>query len=309
MKINALCGALRPLSVLALTVPVLTGCLVDPDKVTTNEYAVTLPAQLRVYQDQDRNEYVVSGLQINTSTGATETLFGNMFTKWENTSVYDQFNSGLITPLAETSVLTLNEVEMGRVLRYVEQTPADAVDGTGGTLFLLGINDGTPDSTTWTRDNNSGIDFTRVPMTVFWSPVEDAAAVLDTANHAQIIYLMNQCVTDPTCTPTGYLDMITHQVSDIGTQLVLTQYGRFEVYRVDYSGTFFAEYDNQAVPDIRAHCYDGSANSLVTFSGYMHIHPKVGMVRMVNSCNSGAGTTVDFTAEMTHTTIPLIPAN
>lgn len=307
MSTDALFPTLRLLSVLALALTALSGCLVDPDKPTTREYGITLPAQLRVYQDQDRNEYVVSGLSIEGTTGSLS-LYGNMFMKWTNTSVLEPFTDQLLTPLEETTVLTLNETEMGRVTRYVEQTRVDPGDGSIGSLFLLGLNNNTPDSSTWATDH-AGPAYGYLPMQIFWSPLQDGGGILDTANHPHQVYMINQCDTITLdCTDTGVLELSTHQVKDTGTELINTLFGRFSAYRIDYVGTFSSLIDGHDLPDIRAHCYDGSTGSIASFSGHMYVHPEVGIIRMVNTCHTGT-TTVDITAELTHTTVPLTPLN
>lgn len=304
---------LRLPAVLGLCLGLLSGCLVNPDKVIAKEYGITVDltygAQLRIYQDLDRNEYVVSGFLYPTGGGVTD-LFGNMYTFWEpKLDLNDQFNGPLVDAMRERTVMSLElDTIITTLDRYISQAPIDATDPLtlgliGGTKSLIGIADNTVNGVTWATDG-AGTSV-RAPVPVFWSPMEQDIIGIDTNDHAQTFYMINECDSVSTCKPNGSVSYTQHQI--VARVMVNTLYGRFDTYRIDYSGTFNPIYDGQpTLPDIRAHCYDGSVLQ-VSFSGSMYVHPEVGMVKMDNTCSAaGLGTTI-LNWELTHTTIPLTP--
>lgn len=287
------------LAVIIVTVS-LGGCLVEKNKGATKTYT-SLTNVLHTYVAGNSITY---DLIKNTSSGTTT---GTLEIKWESTnSIQDPFNPDTrysvlkeTTSICYGSSVCLSSSADASTVRLIEQ---DSSGETSGTIYLRAIDDPAADTHYWL--NSDGFTTTGLgSFKIFRSPI-----LLGSTNALQIIFNVMEGCSGTTCQQSvgdysNYLEAVDYPVTVSGTGR-----GTFtNAYKVTVSGNVAPK--DQPLPffDFLDICHASASTLPTNHNGTLSIIPEVGVIKIVNNCQSGTDPSESYIATLRDTNIPLPP--
>jgi len=292
MKFQARAAAVLAVMIFSVS---LGGCLVEKDKGAAKTYASTT----NILHTYVAGNVITYDLVRNTSSG---TSTGTLEVKWEATDqIQDPFDSNQrYSVLKETTNIYYSgstDPDESAV-RYLEQ---DSSGLTNGTIFLRAIDD--PASTTnyWLSSENNVPPGNLEKVEIFRSPIILGNPLTIDFN------VMSGCSGTSCAQSVGNLYNSLEAV-DYPEVVSGTGKGTFtNVYKATYAGSL-TPVDQTPLPffDFLDICHvTGSATT--SHNGTLYIVPEVGVIKMINTCQSGINPSETYIATLRNTTIALPP--
>lgn len=267
----------------------LVGCLVEEKNIPTH---TRTSDNLRIYQDHDYLTYNVNGTKYFENN--YQNISGEMETSWK---VYDPLKIDGKTVVSgalqrKTELKFDGEIDAGRNISIHYQT--QDVDGNIFDHAVEAVS-GLNESHYW-FGNTPGSGATVIPIEILASPFIAGTS-----------YDVKYNVND-NCTASGdnnyscndaIGNLATTNVISTETDIVYTPKGKFDAFKVTYSGSQHLE-NAFLLFDIRAFCTE--SQGLAYFDGTAWYFPEVGLVKIINKCTVGS-TIVNITVELSDTNI------
>ncbi len=284
----------------------LTACLVQHD--TVKSYTISLPAKWPVFKD---GHYIEFLYDIYLADGLPQKTTGLVKWTWEQSYQLEPFTGTTITPIFRFSVLErLGDGEKKSVQYVTQDTDGNmflhATEGIGSTLNAVRQNSywATPETTLIKPMQPS-------PLQLLWSPIDTGTSnIIGEEKATGTTYLVGPC--DSATCPTAVtitmeqLRINKNDLTGAAIEDVETPLGKFQAYRLDYTGKFLIDASVTVVPpnfDYRMSCWTPGVSGLVTFNGSIWIYPSIGPVQLENSCIFGGHGTY-YSARASKTNLP-----
>lgn len=278
-----------------LTALLLSGCDFVDQKETEN-YAITLPAKLPIYNNghyiQFRyKQFFVNGQSVNKN--------GYLRFAWTapSATITLPFNQGnLSTHVLPRTLLRFVATEFlgeGGPKYAVQYTTQD----NNGSFFVhgfegVGVTESTAANDAYWPSEDLTFDSatTLTPFQLLWSPINDGAGTTYVGmdfvaqNLVPSQNLFDNCISG-TCTKRGSIEWIEYRF-ETTTESVKSAIGTFEAYRLRYKGRLIvdAEFFPSPLLDIRLSCWSPGEEGTIEIAGSILIYPPIGPVAIDNGC-------------------------
>lgn len=277
-------------AVVVASAMLLAACLVE-DK-TLKSYTISLPAKIPVYQN---GQYINFGYDLFTVNGVPQRASGYLQWKWEVSSLFKPFNTGILTPLMRFVVTEAPSDGENKAVQYVSQDSNGsmhlyATEGIGVAMESI------QKSGYWvTTDPTLALGTDPTTNQILWSPIDDGGTTnIVGVNQADIVvngkkitdfYLAGPCGT-AFCPAAATFTFSEFTINTGGFEEVETPLGKFQAYRLDYTGVVSVIADQPQIPlfDFRMSCWKVGEQGPVSFNGSMWIYPPIGPVQIKNAC-------------------------